>query len=59
MNATNTLTILESKLQRMFTGERVVCSDADLDVLEQSHEVRSIPNPRQIGTVDKWLCWIG
>lgn len=49
---------LQIKFEKLLQGERVICSDADLDVLEQEGEIRSVRNPRQIGTLDRWVCWL-
>jgi hypothetical protein len=57
-NTESLCAVLDNKLARMLAGERVVLDDAALDVLEPDHEIRSIPNPEQVGTRDQWLCWI-
>lgn len=49
------------KLSEMANGKLVICSDAELDamaVFDVSNLVRSRPNPNQLGTKDRWECWI-
>jgi hypothetical protein len=49
------------KLNEMMGGKLVVCSDAELDSLvpfDVSNAIRSRPNPAQVGTLDRWECWI-
>ena len=49
------------KLERMMKGERVVCSETDLDLLspfDASNVIRSIPNPNRVGLKDAYECWI-
>jgi hypothetical protein len=57
---------LQAKLVSMTAGNPEVMSDDQLNALEallnetnQTTSIRSIPNPRQIGTKDSYLCWIG
>ena len=49
------------KLSEMANGKLVICSDAELDAMipfDVSNIVRSRPNPNQLGTLDRWECWI-
>jgi len=53
----------EEKFQAMKSGERVVVGDRELDHIEAIDDpsilhLRSIPNPRQIGTLDRYIAWI-
>lgn len=47
-----------SKLDRICAGERVICTDADLDAFaddDRSNGIRTICNPQQAGTLDRWI----
>lgn len=49
------------KLRSMTQGHIEIMSDADLDLLckiDLSNAIRSRPNPNQVGTLDRWECWI-
>lgn len=49
------------KLRSMVQGNSEVMSDADLDLLtgfDVSNVIRSRPNSKQVGTLDRWECWI-
>ncbi len=55
---------IESKLQALKRGDKVICSNDDLDSLEQDDTLwrmglRSIPNPNQVGTKDLYIVWAG
>lgn len=50
-----------TKLAELADGKQVICSDEDLDAMtpfDLSNIIRSMPNPQQVGTKDRWLCWI-
>lgn len=50
-----------AKLEALMTGDIVIMSDDDLDLLckfDASNVIRSRPNPAQIGTKDRYECWI-
>ena len=47
------------KIERIRNGETVIASDADMDVLEAAFpDLRSIPNPKQCGLLDRYLAFI-
>lgn len=49
------------KLRDMIAGKATIMSDDELDLLshlDSSNAIRSMPNPKQVGTKDRWLCWI-
>ena len=53
---------LVSKVESMIKGKSVILSNDDLDFIQsnaESFEIHSFHNPRQLGTKDQWLCWIG
>ena len=54
-------TVINSKIARIKAGEKVVCSDEDMDAIEASDiglSVRSVVNPQQVGTKDRWLAFV-
>lgn len=56
MNATQ-----RHKFDHILLGEQIVCTDDDLDAFAEedcSNLIRSIPNPQQTGTLDRWLASI-
>jgi len=60
---TNQESIVANKLNQMKNGERVVMSDQHLDLLfamddPMVNHVASIPNPNQVGTLDRWVAYI-
>lgn len=51
----------QTKLAMMLSGARVIMSDAELESLTDnkwSNHIRSIPNPAQVGLLDRYECWI-
>lgn len=58
------MTITEIKMQRLRAGERVVCSETDLDALfealtdEEGNRLASIHNPAQVGTLDSYVAFL-
>lgn len=49
------------KLGDMTAGKLTIMSDCELDtlaILDVSNLIRSRPNPKQCGTLDRWECWI-
>jgi hypothetical protein len=49
------------KLNRMIGGQSAVMSDDELDLLanfDVSNLIRSKPNSKQCGLLDRWECWI-
>lgn len=49
------------KLRLMTEGKAQILSDQELDRLcafDISNLIRSKPNPKQVGTKDRWECWI-
>lgn len=56
--------IVKAKMDRIIAGERVVCSDSDLDAIgrdlpdEYSVRLASVPNPAQCGTLDPYVAYL-
>ncbi len=56
----------EDKKKRLLNGEKLICSDEDLDYFIQDvwmdyfieKHLKSLPNPTQCGRLDKWVAWI-
>ena len=49
------------KIERLLSGEKVICSDQELNSLVDfnwSNSIASILNPNQIGTKDNYIAWI-
>ena len=51
------------KLMLLKQGQKLVVSDADLDEMLASGditacEIRTIPNPNRVGTLDVYIAWI-
>ena len=54
----------KQKLDSMKRGNMVITNDQEIDVMlklgdEAVYEIRSLPNPKQTGTKDQYVAWIG
>ncbi len=54
----------KQKLARMKRGTTVITNGQELDAMltlgdDAIYEVRSLPNPKQVGTKDQYIAWIG
>ena len=47
-----------TKFKRILNGERVVCSDTEMDEFPFNPNLVSIPNPKRIGILDQWVAYL-
>lgn len=55
---------LVDAVEKMLNGKSVILSDASLDWIGENSDtvgnmIRSLPNPRRVGILDAYICWIG
>jgi hypothetical protein len=55
---------LKNKIKALRQGERIITNDDELDEIgpalgDDGNHLRSIPNPRRVGILDKYEAWIG
>jgi len=51
--------MMSEKLKQLIAGKIVITGDVEMDQLEAEWEcIRSLPNPDQVGTQDKYIAWV-
>lgn len=48
----------QRKWDRLLKGERVICSDDDMDSFPFNERLASIPNPNRVGVLDAWEAFL-